>query len=208
MTTMYTRATLAAVLALVAAGAGAAEKSYTVVPAERSVVIDVGKSGLFSFAGHTHEVVAPAFSGEVVADDQDLTRSRVSLVFEARALKVTGRGESAEDVPKVQEAMLSPKVLDAARFPEIRFVSKSVAGRVVSPGVYTVEVAGELTLHGVTRPLTLPLKIEVKGEALLAEGSTTLRQKDFGMEPVSVAGVVNVKNELKLTFRIEAREKR
>jgi hypothetical protein len=28
------------------------------------------------------------------------------------------------------------------------------------------------------------------------------------MEPVSVAGVVNVKNELKLTFRIEAREKR
>ena len=197
-----------AALALLPAAARAAEKTYVVAPAERSVVIDVGKSGLFSFAGHVHEVVAPAFSGEVVADAEDLARSRVSLVFDARALKVTGRGEPADDVGKVQEAMIGPKVLDAARFPEIRFASKSVSGRATGPNAYAVEVAGDLTLHGVTRAVTLPLKIEVTGETLLATGETTIRQKDFGIQPVSVAGVVNVKNELKLTFRIEARERR
>jgi polyisoprenoid-binding protein YceI len=206
--TIRLRWVLAAALAAAPATSWAAQKSYAVVPAERSVVIDVGKSGLFSFAGHTHEVVAPGFSGEVVADDEDLSRSRVTLVFDARALKVTGRGESAEDVPKVQEAMLGPKVLDAARFPEIRFVSKAVSGRALGPGSFTLDVAGELTLKGVTRPVALPLKVEVKGETLLAEGTTTLRQKDFGIQPVSVAGVVNVKNELKLTFRVEAREVR
>jgi polyisoprenoid-binding protein YceI len=197
-----------AALALAPAWAWSAEKAYVVAPAERSVVIEVGKSGLFSFAGHTHEVVAPAFSGEIVADAANLARSRVSLLFDARALKVTGRGEPADDVGKVQEVMIGPKVLDAARFPEIRFVSKSVSGRALGPRAYAVDVAGDLTLHGVTRPLTVPLKIEITGEALLATGQTVLRQKDFGVEPVSVAGVVNVKNELKLAFRIEAREKR
>jgi polyisoprenoid-binding protein YceI len=208
MITKCSRWALAAAMTLAPARGWAAETTYTVVPAERSVVIEVGKSGLFSFAGHAHEVVAPAFSGEIVADAQDLPRSRVTLVFEARALKVTGHGESADDLPKVQEAMLGPKVLDVARFPEIRFASKSVTGRVLGSGGYAVDVVGELTLHGVTRPLTVPLKIEVKGESLLAQGEATLRQKDFGMEPVSVAGVVNVKNELKLTFRIEARQQR
>src|SRR5262245_15685437 len=88
----------AAAVVLAAGWAAAAERAYTVVPAERSVVIEVGKSGLFGFAGHVHEVVAPAFSGEVVADPQDLSRSRVLLVFDARALKVTGKGEPPEDV--------------------------------------------------------------------------------------------------------------
>lgn len=194
----------AAAVAVLPSVTGAAERAYTVVPAERSVVIDVGKSGLFSFAGHEHEVVAPAFSGEVVADPDDPGRSRVSLVFDARALKVTGRGEPADDVVKVQEAMLGPKVLDVARFPEIRFESKSVKGQATGQGAYAVEVSGDLTLHGVTRPLTLPLKIELSGDRLVATGETRLRQTAFGMRPVSVAGVVNVKDELKLTFRVEA----
>ena len=198
----------AAVLALCPAWGWAAERTYVVVPAERSVVIDVGKSGLFSFAGHVHEVVAPGLSGEVVADAEDLSRSRVTLLFDARALKVTGRGEPPDDVPKVQEAMLGPKVLDTARFPEIRFASKAVSGRTLGPAAYAVDVAGDLTLHGVTRPVTLPLKIEITGDTLVATGTTTLRQKDYGIDPVSVAGVVKVKNELTLTFRIEGREKR
>jgi polyisoprenoid-binding protein YceI len=195
---------LAAAVVLVPGVAGAAERAYTVVPAERSVVIEVGKSGLFGFAGHEHEVVAPAFSGEVVADPDDPGRSRVTLVFDARGLKVTDKGESADDLAKVQESMLSPKVLDAARFPEIRFESKAVKGQAGGAPAYAVEVTGDLTLHGVTRPVTLPLKVELSGHRLVATGQTRLRQTDFGMKPVSVGGVVNVKDELKLTFRIEA----
>ena len=42
------------------------------IAAASSVRIHVGKSGAFSFAGHKHEVVAPAVSGEVIADPADL----------------------------------------------------------------------------------------------------------------------------------------
>ena len=63
---------------------------------------------------------------------------------------------------------------------------------------------GELTLHGVTRTLDVPVRLTRKGDALSATGRTVIRHTDFGMKPVSVAGVVKVKNELTLEFDIAA----
>ena len=185
--------------------AGAAEKVYAVDPAASVMSITVGKAGLFKFAGHTHHVVAPVAEGRVVADADDVAASSVTLVFRSSDLQVTGKGEPAGDVPKVQDAMLGPKVLDAGRFPTIAFRSTAVSGRLAGTGAWDVEVRGDLTLHGVTRPVVLPLRVERAGDALVANGATTLKQRDYGIEPVSVAGVVKAKDELRLEFRITAR---
>ena len=61
---------------------------------------------------------------------------------------------------------------------------------------------GDLTIHGVTRPLTLRVHLEIKGDTLEATGSTTIRQTDFGITPISKAGVVKVKDELAINWRI------
>lgn len=190
------------VLALPAVAAG---QSFTVVDRESAVVIHVGKAGLFGFAGHEHEVVAPVAEGRIVADTAALERSSVTLAFETTAFRVTGKGEPAQDVPKVQEAMAGPKVLDVTRFPGIRFTSNLVSGRLLDGGAYELRVTGELALHGVTRTLTLPVRVEVAGETLTARGRTALKQSDFGMRPLSVGGVVKVKDELALEFHIVAR---
>ena len=192
-------------LAALPATAAAEPRSYTLDPEASVVRIDVGRSGLFAFAGHRHEVVAPRFRGTVRADPADLSASSVEVVFESAALRVTGRGEPPAEVPKVQEAMTGPKVLDVARFPEIAFRSQRVGGRATGPGVYELALAGELTLHGVTRPFTVPLRVELKEDELVASGQVTLRQKDFGIQPLSVGGVVNVKNELGVDFRLVGR---
>lgn len=178
---------------------------YAVDPAASSMTITVGKSGLFKFAGHTHEIVAPVAEGRVTADVESLAASSVTLAFRSSELKVTGKGEPPGDVPKVQEAMLGPKVLDSARFPAIGFRSTAVSGRSSGPGAWDVEVRGDLTLHGATRGVVLPLRVELSQDTLLASGTTTLKQRDFGIKPLSVAGVVNVKDELRLEFRITAR---
>ena len=52
---------------------------------------------------------------------------------------------------------------------------------------------------------TQPLGVSVAADCPAAEGTAVVRQTDFGIKPVSVAGVVNVKNELGLTFRVQAR---
>ena len=191
---------------LLAAPVGAAPRTYVVDAAASSVRVHVGKSGAFSFAGHKHEVVAPALSGEVTADAADLSASHVALTFEAAALKVLPEGEPAGDPPKVEEAMRGPKVLDSARFPAIRFKSQRVSGREAGGGAYDLELTGELALHGMTRTITLPVHVEVAGDVLTASGKTVLRHDQFGMQPVSVAGgSVKVKNEIAIDYRIVAR---
>lgn len=191
-------------LAITGASATSAEVAYAVDPARSSVIINVGRSGLFSFAGHTHTIAAPSLQGRVVAVDADLSRSAVRLTFDATRLTVVERGEPAGDAPRVQEAMLGPKVLDAARFPAITFESTAVVGTRSSAGAYRLTVRGSLTLHGVTRPVTLPLVVEVGADVLKATGRMVLRQTDYGIEPVSVAGVVKVKDELAIEYTIVA----
>src|SRR5258706_11808184 len=178
--------------------------SYVVDAARSSVVVHVGKAGVFKFAGHAHDVLAPRVSGEVVAVAEPLSRSSVKLSFESAALKVSEKDEPAGDAPKVDAVMAGPKVLDVAKFPSIAFVSSAVTGRAAG-AVYELEVAGDLTLHGVTRRISVPVRVALQPDGLLkATGGFALRQTNFGITPVSVAGVVNVKDELRIDFEIVA----
>jgi len=86
-------ATLAAGLGVHAAG----PRTFAVEPEQSRALIDVGKAGAFSFAGHTHEVEAPVTSGAVRLDMEDPSHNSVRLEFNAAAMRVTGKGESADD---------------------------------------------------------------------------------------------------------------
>ena len=91
--------------------------------------------------------------------------------------------------------MLGPKVLDSEKFREIRFHSTEVNRH--SNNQWTVH--GDLTVHGQTRPV----QAEVERQNGGYRGSAELRQKNFGITPVSVAGgSVKVKDEVRIEFEI------
>jgi polyisoprenoid-binding protein YceI len=204
---MRSRSALLLLLALAAdRPASAAPRTYVIDSAGSAVRVHVGKSGVFGFAGHTHDVTAERFEGRVQADPEDLSRSSVELSLETSGLKVSAEGEPAGDAPKVQDAMAGPKVLDVARFPTIHFRSQQVSGRKVADGVYELQVTGELSLHGVARRVTVPVRVELAANTLTASGKLTLGQKAFGIEPVSAGGgTVKVKNELGIEFKLVGR---
>ena len=188
--------------------AAAATRTYVIDASASAFQVHVGKSGVFGFAGHTHEVTADRFEGRVDADPDDLARSSVELSFEASGLTVSAQGEPEGDAPKVQEVMAGSKVLDVSRFPAIRFRSRQVSGRRAADGAYELQVAGEVSLHGVSRAVTVPVRVELSGATLTASGRTTLAQRAFGIEPVTAGGgTVKVKNEVGVEFRIVARVK-
>jgi polyisoprenoid-binding protein YceI len=194
---------LALAFVLAAPAVPAASRRYVLDPAQSRVEIHVGKTGLFGFAGHEHEVVSGAFRGSATFDPVEVAASTVDLTFDAAALRVTGQGEPAGDVPKVQAAMLGSECLDAARFPTIHFVSTSVADAgAAGEGAHAFMLRGELTLHGVTRPLAVRITVTETADRLQATGRTTLRQTDFGITPISKAGVVKVKDELTIVWRL------
>jgi polyisoprenoid-binding protein YceI len=192
--------------AIAATVRGAAPRSYTIDSSRSSATIEVGKSGVFSFAaGHTHEVMAPAISGTVTVDTDDPARSNVRVTIDASALRVTGKGESAGDVPKVQETMLSAQVLDVQRYPKITFTSTSVAVETQTTATLDVVVTGQLTLHNVTHSIVVPVTVRKDGNALAATGHFPVKQTEYGIKPVSVGGVVSVKDVVNVSFTITGR---
>src|SRR5262245_11592128 len=69
-----------------------ASEEFRIDAASSTMVVHVGRSGIFGFAGHDHEVAVPAITGSVMLDQADVSRSNLSLQFNAAALKVTGKG--------------------------------------------------------------------------------------------------------------------
>lgn len=151
------------------------------------------KSGLFSALAHDHVIRAPIAGGSLSADEA----LSVELTVRVADLEVLDPTLAAGKRPEVRARMLSADVLDAARFPEISFRSTSIAPQ----GTDRWKVAGDLSLHGVTKPTSF--SVEGKGGRYL--GATTLRQSDFGIAPISIAGgTVKVKDEVRIEFEIGA----
>ncbi len=193
---------VAATLSLAAAGS----RTFTADSGQSRAMIDVGKAGAFSFAGHTHEVEAPLKSGVVRFDQDAPARSDVRLEFNAAAMRVTGKGESADDVPKVQETMVGEQVLDVKKYPTIVFESTSVTAKGAAPSL-ELTVAGKMTIHGVTKAVNAPVAVKIDGASLTATGKFQIKQTDFGIKPISIGGVVKVKDELAVMFTVVARER-
>jgi polyisoprenoid-binding protein YceI len=91
--------------------------------------------------------------------------------------------------------MLGPQVLDARRFARIRFHSTEVQ----QAGMDRWLVRGSLDLHGHTQPIA----VIVSRERGRYKGSATLRQTEFAITPISIAGgTVRVKDEITIEFDI------
>ena len=153
--------------------------------------IRVFKSGVFSAFAHNHEIEAPIAEGSVNLS----TTPSVELRVDARKLRVRDPEVSANDRADIQKTMDGPQVLDSAHFPGISFRSTAVE----SKGDEHWTVRGNLDLHGKTSPIA----VEVTLKDGHYRGSARLKQHEFGITPISLAGgTVKVKDEVVVEFDI------
>lgn len=168
----------------------AAAQSAPIDAARSKLTIHVEKSGLFSAFAHNHTVEAPISSGQL-----DPEKRSAMLSFNAKEMKVLDEGVKDSERAEIDQTMKSDKVLDVARFPEIRFVSTNITAQDGN----RYQVRGDLTLHGVTKPVELPITL-ANGRYT---GSIKMKQTDFGIAPVSIAGgTVKVKDVIEIVFEI------
>ena len=153
------------------------------------------KSGLFSVFAHDHEILAPIAEGAV----EESENPSVELRVEAAKMQVLDPKASGKDRAEIQKTMVGPEVLDTARYLEIRFQSTAVERK----GDARWVVRGNLVLHGQTRPVG----VKVSGKDGHYRGSAILKQTDFGIKPVRIAGgTVSVKDSVKIEFEIVVTE--
>lgn len=157
---------------------------------QSKITVYAYKTGLFSFAAHDHVIDVPIASGAL--DEQART---IEFTVRTNTLQVLDPDDSEKNRKEIRATMLGPKLLEADKFPEITFHSTSV--KQTDPNTAAVE--GILTIHGVSRPVALT----VKREGAFYMGSAKMKQTEYGLTPVTVAGgTVKVKDEIKVDFRV------
>jgi polyisoprenoid-binding protein YceI len=178
------------IISTLACASAAQAGTRLIDPGSSMIKVQVFKSGLFSFLAHDHLVAAQGIEGRAETGDGP----SVQFTLQASRLRVVDPGISDEERAEIQQAM-EGKVLDVHHYPEIRFQSTSVALK----GQDRWQVNGNLTLHGMTRPMSFV--VEESGGRY--HGKVKLRQTDFGIEPIRIAaGTVRVKDEITIEFDV------
>jgi polyisoprenoid-binding protein YceI len=104
------------------------------------------------------------------------------------------------------DRVMFDEVLEKAIYPTVEYNSSRVTASKTSENVYRVNVMGDLTLHGVTRGVSLDAQVATGEEALRAQGSFALMQSDFGLKIASIAGgTLKLRDELKFSYFILGR---
>ncbi|MFB9834684.1 YceI family protein [Actinoallomurus acaciae] len=171
-------------------------RTYALGPAAGTLRLRTGRSGLGRRAGHDLTMEVARWSGEAVIDLGDPSASAVTAEIDPASFEVVEGGGgvvalTAADRIEILKTVRE-KILKTRAHPAIRFRSTGAAG---SPAAFTVE--GELTIMGVTRPVTVRGRIfddRLTGEA-------TVVQSRWGIKPYSALfGQLRVADEVKIEF--------
>ena len=136
-------------------------------------------------------------TGEFILDSADLGKSSISVTIPIDSIS-TG-------VPKLDEHLKSADFFDAAKFPTATFKSTKVQ----TAGDNKLKVSGDLTIHGVTKPVVLDVTVNKIGMHPMAkvaaagfDASVTLLRSDFGVGNYAPG----VSDQVKLQITMEARQ--
>ena len=140
------------------------------------------------------------YSGIVDLNDKDITKSTVNVTIDAASVNT--------NVQKRDEHLKSPDFFGVAKYPTLTFVSKKWTR--ASKGA--LKVTGDLTIHGITKPVVLnvaPFSKESKDPwGNLRRGtsaSTTINRKDYGLvwNQALETGGVAVGEEVNISLDVE-----
>jgi polyisoprenoid-binding protein YceI len=189
------RVACAVALALLAGPGFAGTTAWEVDPAHTSVQFAVRHLMISNVRGEFRTV-----AGSFTHDADDATRSTLVATIDPASL------DTRE--PKRDDHLRSPDFLDVARYPTMTFRST----RIEPAGERRWRVTGDLTLHGVTRPIVLDVSgptAEIRdpfGKIRAgAQATTTINRKDFGItwNKALDGGGVLVGEEIAVTIDVE-----
>jgi polyisoprenoid-binding protein YceI len=170
-------------------------EKYDIDPSHSAVVFGWNHFGFSNPAARFDKI-----EGSMLLDKADLTKSSISVTLPVEGLD-TG-------VAKLDEALKSPDFLDVTRYPTIAFKST----RIEKTGENVLKITGDLTVHGVTKPVTLDAKVNkigifeipgvIKAQAAGFDATTVIKRSDFGVSKYVPA----VSDEIPVRITLDAKQ--
>jgi polyisoprenoid-binding protein YceI len=165
--------------------------NYAIDPSHTLVRFTVDHFGISEFFG-----TLPGATGTLSLDPKSLAATKLDVSVPVASVSTTNK--------TLDEELVSADWFDAAKYPTMRFVST----KVVKTGAGTADVTGNLTLHGVTRPVTLKATFKAaainpmkKVYTLGFNATGTIKRTEFGVS--KYAPLVSDDTQIAITAAFE-----
>lgn len=147
---------------------------------------------------------ANGISGSVTFDPENPSTTAGKIVVTTASLHVPN--------PMMNEHLHGGQWMDAAKYPEIIFETKELKNVKVSGDNTTADAVGTLTIKGVSKEITAPVKLtylkdklgqrvpNMKGDLLVIRSTFTIKRSDFGINPAAPQDKVSDEIELALSI--------
>ena len=185
------RIAILAICSLISFPALAVEEDYTLDPNHTNIVWSANHFGFSNVYGKFAKV-----EGRLTLDEAKPENSKVSVIVSPASI-ITG-------IDKFDAHLKSDAFFDVEKFATATFESVRV---VVTEPSKKASVYGNLTLHGITKPITLDVTLNKIGESPITKKKTAgfsataiIKRSDFGMN-YALPGVAD---EVKVTIESEA----
>ncbi len=167
--------------------------TYAADPGHTNVLWTVSHFGVSNYIGRFNTVAAT-----LTLDPADPTKSQLTATIDPASVDTSYQGDKDFDAE-----IASPMFLDAGQFGEIKFVSTKIE----TTGADTGTVTGDLTFHGVTKPVTLDVKMNAalnphpmsQKPTVGFSATGTVKRSEFGV--AALAGPIG--DDVKLTIETE-----
>jgi polyisoprenoid-binding protein YceI len=167
-------------------GTARAAENYKIDPVHSAVIFRINHLGLANFYGRFKEP-----TGAVALDKEDPSKSTFTFVVKVDNVDTANEKRDAH--------LKTPDFFNAKQFPEISFKSTAVKA-----SGDDFEVTGDLTMHGVTKSITVPLKKTGESQTQMGYRTGWETQVDLKKSDYGIKGVPGVGDEVHLTISFEA----
>jgi polyisoprenoid-binding protein YceI len=147
--------------------------------------------------------VATVISGKVTFDPDNPGAVKGKIIVQASSLHLGN--------PMQKEHLHGDKWLDVAKYPEIIFEVESAKNVKTQGNVTTADVTGKMSLHGMTKTITVPVKMTFlkdklkartgkDGDLLVIRADLKIKRSEFGINPGQMEEKVSDDIELNLSL--------
>jgi len=162
-------------------------------------------SGLIATIAHSPKIAIRDWTGVVQMASDKLESAFLEARVKSSSL------EALDELPdrdrRELHRVMYNEVLEAQQFPEIAYDSTEISAEKMKEDLYSLNVSGRLTLHGVSNDQNFVAQASLGVDSVRAHGSFTLLQSDYNIRVASIAGgTLKLQDELKFTFYVVARK--
>ena len=177
---------------------------YVVDPKLSRFTVQAFSGGMLSALGHDPTFVARDFDGHVSFDPDAPNDATLAMTMRSASIELVDDVSERDRVTILRT--MHDEVLESATYPEIAYRCPKASTRGPDATEREVLLDGDLTLHGATHHQPISAKLSATGPTLRAVGEFAVRQSDYGIKQVKIAGsMLKVKDELRCSFDIVAR---